>query len=94
VLSERDQKRVLRLNDLQREGRLGEFLSQLSFFARERGVGQHRDPLQTPELKGIMIAHQLAYSRPTPLTVDRIMYEVFPSTRAELADELLFKLLT
>jgi hypothetical protein len=89
MLSNKDQQRLRDLCELDRQGKLGEFVERVAHELRREGLGRVRDPREFPFLKSALRVYEQLYQPPWVPESAEVLHVLFPGLRAEIADRLL-----
>jgi hypothetical protein len=89
MLSIKDQQRLRDLYELDRQGKLGEYVDRVAHELRREGLGRVRDPRELPFLKSALRVYEQLYQPPSVPDSAEVLHVLFPGLRAEIADALL-----
>lgn len=89
MFSIKDQQRLRDLCELDRQGKLGEYVERVVQELRREGLGRVRDPRKLPYLKSALRVYEQLYQPPSSLDSAEVLHVLFPGMRHEIADALL-----
>ena len=89
MLSIKDQQRLRDLCELDRQGKLGEYVERVAHELRREGLGRVRDPRELPFLKSALRVYEQLYQPPSVPESAEVLHVLFPGLRAEISDALL-----
>jgi hypothetical protein len=89
MLNNKDQQRLRDLYELDRQGKLSEYVDRVVYELRREGLGRMRDPRELPFLKSALRVYEQLYQPPAVPDTAEVIHVLFPGLRAEIADSLL-----
>jgi hypothetical protein len=89
MLSIKDQQRLRDLYELDRQGKLGEYVERVALELRREGLGRVRDPRELPFLKSALRVYEQLYQPPSVPDCAEVLHVLFPGLRAEISDAVL-----
>lgn len=89
MLSVKDQQRLRDLVELDRRGKLSEYVDRVVYELRREGLGRVRDPRELPFLKSALRVYEQLYQPPSSLDSAEVLHVLFPGMRHEIADAVL-----
>lgn len=89
MLNTKDQQRLRDLCELDRRGKLSEYVDRVVHELRREGLGRVRDPKELPFLKSALRVYAQLYQPPTSIDSAEVLHVLFPGLRHEIADALL-----
>jgi hypothetical protein len=89
MLNIKDQQRLRDLCELDRQGKLSEYVDRVVYELRREGLGRVRDPRELPFLKSALRVYEQLYQPPDVPDSAEVLHVLFPGLRAEIADAML-----
>ena len=89
MLSMKDQQRLRDLYELDRQGKLSEFVDCVAQELRREGLGRVRDPRELPFLRSALRVYEQLYQPPSVPDPAEVLHVLFPGLRQEIADAVL-----
>ncbi len=89
MLSIKEQQRLRDLCELDRQGKLGEYVGRVAEELRREGLSRVRDPRELPSLTSALRVYEQLYQPPSVPDAAEVLHVLFPGLRAEIADALL-----
>jgi hypothetical protein len=89
MLNIKDQQRLRDLCELDRQGKLSEYVDRVVQELRREGLGRVRDPRELPHLKSALRVYEQLYQPPAVPDSEEVLHVLFPGLRHEIADAVL-----
>lgn len=89
MLSASDERRLRDLVELDRRGKLSEYVNRVAHELRREGIGQARDPRELPPLASALRVYEQVYQPPSSPNSAEVVHVLFPGTRHQIADAAL-----
>ncbi len=93
MLSIKDQQRLRDLCELDRRGKLSEYVNHVVDELRREGLGRVRDPRELPFLKSALRVYEQLYQPPSVPDSTEVLHVLFPGLRQEIADAVLNRMI-
>lgn len=89
MLTNKDQERLRGLYELDRRGKLSEYVDRVAHELRREGLGRLRDPRELPFLNSALRVYEQLYQPPLVPDYAEVLHVLFPGLRHEIADAVL-----